>query len=31
MLIPVGEVIPRGQGVRVLGAQDPLIDGQDRG
>ena len=28
---PVGEVGTGGQGVRVLGAQDPLADGQQRG
>ena len=28
---PVGEVGAGGQGVRVLGAQDPLADGQQRG
>ena len=28
---PAGQVVPGGQGLRVLGAQDPLIDGQQRG
>jgi hypothetical protein len=28
---PVGEVAPGGQGFRVLGAEDPLLDGQQRG
>ena len=28
---PVGEAAPGGQGVRVLGAQHPLTDGQQRG
>jgi hypothetical protein len=28
---PVGEAVPGGQGIRMLGAGHPLLDGQQRG
>jgi hypothetical protein len=28
---PAGEIVAGGQGVRVLGAEDPLLNGQQRG